>query len=117
MSPMSQYMILSLSQIIKIMEKYNSLCNTFALSRIKFAFPMDSHWDVRHQPRTSLLGNSIVMVTQLSWQLSHFFVLKYIEFIRVMEFPWDDRHQSHTSLLWQLSCHGNQSETSITPLF
>ena len=52
MSPMCQYMILSLSQIVKIIGKYISLCNTFALSRIKFA------------SATYL----IAMVTGLPWQ-------------------------------------------------
>ena len=47
----------SLSQIIKIIGKYISLCNTFALSRIKFAFPMDPHWDGRHQHIPHCYGN------------------------------------------------------------
>ena len=63
---------MSLSQIIKIIGKYISRCNSFALSRIEFIFGK--------------------------------------------EVPWDNRHQPHTSLLWKLSYHGNQSETSITPL-
>ena len=32
-----------------------------------------------------------------------------------MEVSRDNRHQPHTLLIWQLSCHSNQSETSITP--
>ena len=48
--------ILSLSQIIKIIGKYISLCNSFALSCIKFTFAMDRPWDGGHQPLTSLLG-------------------------------------------------------------
>ena len=44
------------------------------------------------------------------------FVSSHIEFIFGIEVPWDNRHQPLTSLLWKLSCHGNQSETSVTPL-
>ena len=30
--------------------------------------------------------------------------------------PCDGRHQPSTSLVWQIGCHSNQSETSITHL-
>ena len=33
-----------------------------------------------------------------------------------MEVRWDNRHQPHTMMLWELGCHGDQSETSITNL-
>ena len=46
---------MSLSQIIKIIEKYISLCNSFALDRIEFVFGKEAPWDNRHQPHTSLL--------------------------------------------------------------
>ena len=69
MSPMSQCMILSLSQIIKIIGKYISLCNTFALSRIKFAFPMDPHWDGRHQHVPHCYDNWVAMATRVKTSL------------------------------------------------
>ena len=69
----NESMTLSLSQIIKIIGKYISLCNSFTSSCIKFTFAMDP--------------------------------------------PWDGGHQPHTSLLLQLGCHGNQSKTSVTPLY
>ena len=58
-------MILSMSQIIKIIEKYISLCNTFALSHIKFAFPMNPHWDSRHQYLPHCYGNWVAMATRV----------------------------------------------------
>ena len=51
----NESMILSLSQAIKIIGKYISLCNSFALSCIKFTFAIDPPWDGGHQPLTSLL--------------------------------------------------------------
>ena len=38
------------------------------------------------------------------------------EFIFGIKLSWDNRHQLHTSLLQQLGCHGNYSDTSISPL-
>ena len=46
---------MSLSQIIKIIGKYISLCNSSALSRIEFLFGIEVVWDNKHQPNTTLL--------------------------------------------------------------
>ena len=46
---------MSLSQIIKIIGKYISLCISSVLSRIEFIFGMEVLWDNRHQPHTMLL--------------------------------------------------------------
>ena len=46
---------MSLSQIIKIIGKYISLCNSSALSHIEFIFGMEVLWDNRHQPHATLL--------------------------------------------------------------
>ena len=40
---------MSLSQIIKIIGKYISLCNSFVLSRIEFMFGKEIPWNNRHQ--------------------------------------------------------------------
>ena len=59
----------------------------------------------------------IVMMWQPEWNLNNSFVLSRTNFRFGMEVLWDNRHQPYTSLLWQSSCHGNQLEISITPLF
>ena len=59
----NESMILSLSQIIKIIGKYISLCNSYALTRIKFTFAMDPPWE-GGASATSLTA----MVTGLPWQ-------------------------------------------------
>ena len=51
----NESMILSLSQFIKIIGKYISLCNSFTLSCIKFTFAMNPPGDGGHKPLTSLL--------------------------------------------------------------
>ena len=59
------------------------------------------------------------MANQFLWKpkcnLNYSFILSFIEFMFGMEVSWDNRHQPHTLLLWELSCHSNQSETSVTP--
>ena len=54
---------ISLSQTIKIIGKYISLCNSFALSPIEFVF--DKKGSLGQQASTTYL---IVMVTRLPWQ-------------------------------------------------
>ena len=46
---------MSLRQIIKIIGKYISLCNSSLLSRIEFIFGMEVLWDNRHQPHITLI--------------------------------------------------------------
>ena len=46
---------MNLSQIIKIIGKYISLCNSFALRHIESIFGKEVPWDKRHHPHTSLL--------------------------------------------------------------
>ena len=62
----------------------------------------------------------IAMVTLLPWQpqwnLINSFVLSHIELVVATEVPWNDSYQLHASLLWKFCYHGNQTETSITPL-
>ena len=59
---------MSLSQIIKIIGKYISLCNSFALSRIEFIFGMEVLWDNRHQHIPRSYGNSVTMATRVKPQ-------------------------------------------------
>ena len=60
------------------------------------------------------------MATKLPWQrkwyLNNSCILNRTEFIFGIKISWDNRHYLHTSMLQQLSCHGNYSDTSITPL-
>ena len=71
--------------------------------------------DDRHQPHTLL-----PMVTKLLWQRNRYLnnscVLNCTDFIFGIKISWDNRHQLHTFNATQLSCHGNYSDTSITPL-
>ena len=57
---------MSLTQIIKIIGKNIALCNSFALSCIKFIFGMEVRWDNWHH--NSLLWNLVPMATRLKHQ-------------------------------------------------
>ena len=55
---------MSLSQIIKIIGKFISLCNSFALSRIELIFDKEYSWDNRHQHIPCCYGYSVTMATR-----------------------------------------------------
>ena len=59
---------MSLSQIIKIIGKYISLRNSFALGRNEFIFGKKVSWDNRHQHIHRCCGNSVTMVTRVKPQ-------------------------------------------------
>ena len=71
-------------------------------------FNYESNESESNHKNNTLIGKYILLCNS--------FVFSRIEFIFGMEVPWDNRHQPHTLLLWKLSHHGNQSETSLTPL-